>query len=329
VPMPQPGVDFDPAEDPPAGEAHPMLAKAKALFGATTTQWGLDYAWESDTPAQLAALLAVNHAEFVCRYVNDAGGKGITTAEVTALEAKGIIIGAIYETTGTDFTGGYNAGLTAGRNSLADMRARGAPAGSYCWYAIDTDTSDFTSTNNYLRGAKAGSGTYIAQLYGSYKVVEAAYAAGLGDKHWQTYAWSRGQLSSHAALYQYQNGVMIGGISMDRDRSLTHMSGPWAHFTTTPPPPPPGTFPAPANLTASKPKVAVALSWSPVTLNGKPPASYTVVAVGLDGKEYARASTPTTQYVMDNLNNGWTYKIRVWANGGPSAPPHAEITVKL
>jgi hypothetical protein len=66
-----------------------------------------------------------------------------------------------------------------------------------------------------------------------------------------------------------------------------------------------------------------------VTLAGKPPASYTVVAIGLDGKEYARDTTTTPQYLLQNLNNGWTYKVRVWANGGPSAPEHAEITIKL
>jgi hypothetical protein len=94
-------------------------------------------------------------------------------------------------------------------------------------------------------------------------------------------------------------------------------------------PPPPGTFPAPSRLAAGKQRVSVPISWAPVTLAGKPPASYTVVAVGLDGKEYARDTTTTTQYILQNLNNGWTYKVRVWANGGPSAPPHAEITIKL
>jgi len=100
----------------------------------------------------------------------------------------------------------------------------------------------------------------------------------------------------------------------------------WHHATVDPPP---VTFPAPTRLVTGKAHVSLAVSWAPVTLAGKPPASYTIVAVGLDGKEYARDTTTTTQYILQNLNSGWTYKVRVWANGGPSAPPHAEITIKL
>jgi Domain of unknown function (DUF1906)/Putative peptidoglycan binding domain len=225
VPVPQPGADFDEAGNP-------------AVPAAAAAQYGFDYAWQPDTPAGLVALLNANQATFVLRYVNDAvpGGKGIMAGEAAALQAAGIIIGALYETTGVDFTGGYDAGVTAGADALACMSARGAQAGAYCWFAIDTDTGDYAATNSYLQGAKAATGSYIAQLYGSYGVVEAAYAAGLGDKHYQTYAWSAGQLSAHAALYQYQNDVTVGGISMDRDRTLQPMRGPWADFTAPDPP---------------------------------------------------------------------------------------------
>lgn len=239
MPMPIPGQDFDPAADSPAADDHPAFTAA----AASATLWGLDYAWQHDTPAQLVALLRANSAQFACRYINDPGGKGLTDGETRALTAAGIIIVPVYETTGTDFTGGYDAGLTAGQRAAADLRARRAPGGAYCWFAIDTDTSVFAETNAYLRGAKAGTGPYVAQLYGSYAVVEAAAAAGLGSWHWQTYAWSKGKLSRHALLYQFQNAVMIGGISMDRDRTVQPMAGPWAH---------PAAAPAPAAPTAGQ-----------------------------------------------------------------------------
>jgi Domain of unknown function (DUF1906)/Putative peptidoglycan binding domain len=239
--MPVPGTDFDPAEHPPAPGDHPLLVAADQAGAA---QYGFDYAWQSDSPAQLVSLLKANQAQFVARYINDPGGKGITAAEAAALEAAGITICPVYETTGADFTGGYNAGVTAGRNAAADMHARGALAGSLCWLAIDTGTSDFGSTNAYLKGAKAGTGGYIAQLYGSYDVCEAAASSGLGSLHWQTYAWSAGKVSRHALLYQYQNAVSVGGISMDRDRTLQAMSGPWAHSGSAPKPPPPVTPPS-------------------------------------------------------------------------------------
>jgi len=241
VPMPVPGRDFDPAEHLPVTGDHPVLTRfARAAPSASAAiLWGFDWAWENLSDAQVVRLLTSNGADFACRYINDPGGKGITSSEAAALGAAGIIICPVYETTGTDFTGGYGAGVRAGQAAAAFMRSRGAPAGSLLWFAIDTGTSDFGSTNAYLRGAKAGTGAYIAQLYGSYAVVEAAYSAGLGSSHWQTYAWSAGKLSPHALLYQYQNGVMIGGVSMDRDRTLKAMSGPWAHAGSPPPPPPP------------------------------------------------------------------------------------------
>jgi|GEM_PF-1513191 len=210
------------------------------------TQWGLDYAW--GWTSSFAATLRSNGAQFACRYLSDPGGKGITLAEARLLESGGIIICPNWEVTGQDFTGGQSAGASDGQAAAAALRGLGAPAGTYCWFSIDTDTSDFAATNAYLRGAKAGTGSYIAQLYGSYAVVEAAAAAGLGSFHWQTYAWSGGKVSSHAALYQYQNDVMIGGVSCDRDRTLKQVFGPWAHFAAAPPAPPapppkPGTVP--------------------------------------------------------------------------------------
>jgi peptidoglycan hydrolase-like protein with peptidoglycan-binding domain len=242
MPMPQPGKDFDPDDHAPAPDDHELLTAA-----ALPTLWGFDYAWERDTPAQLINVLRANKAQFALRYINDAvpGGKGLTAAEAAALEHAGIIIGPIWETTGTDFTAGYNAGLADGRSAAAALRGHEAPAGTVCWFAIDTDTSNTSATNAYLRGAKDGTGSYIAQLYGSYGVVEAAAAAGLGSSHFQTYAWSRGQLSRHALVYQYQNGVMIGGISMDRDRTIQAMAGPWAHPASAPEPAPTPPHPQP------------------------------------------------------------------------------------
>lgn len=238
MPMPQPGVDFDEAEHPPAPEDHPLLART-AKAAASPTLWGFDYAWENLSLTKLIQVLNSNGTDIALRYLNDPGGKGMSRAEVAALDAANIMIGAIWEVGGTSFQGGYSAGLADGQAAVQIMRNLGAPAGSLCWFTVDTDTSSYGLTNAYLRGCKAGTAEMIAQLYGKYGVVEAAAAAGLGSSHYQTYAWSAGQLSSHAAVYQYQNGVMIGGVSMDRDRSLKPLSGSWARAGSTPPPPPP------------------------------------------------------------------------------------------
>lgn len=221
-PGPVPGTDFSEIDHP-----------AATIEATAVTAWGLDYAW-GWYPA-FAQVLVSNQAAFVCRYLSEPGTKGINRAELAALEAAGIMVCPNWEVSGNDFTGGYNAGFSDGQAAAAALRALGAPAGTYCWYSIDAQTSDTTDTGNYLRGAKDGSAEYVAQLYGPYNVVEAAAAAGLGSSHWQTYAWSGGQLSSHAALYQYQNGVTIGGVSTDRDKALQPLgSGPWANLGGAP-----------------------------------------------------------------------------------------------
>ena len=238
MPMPQPGVDFDEAEHPPASEAHPLIARA-AKAGAVQTLWGFDYAWENLSLARLIQVLTQNGTDIALRYLNDPGGKGISAAEARALDAANIMIGAIWEVGGTSFRGGYSAGLSDGQAAQSIMRNLGVSSGALCWFTVDTDTADYGSTNAYLKGCKAGTGPYIAQLYGKYGVVEAAAAAGLGTNHYQTYAWSAGKLSSNAAVYQYQNGVMVGGVSMDRDRTLKPLNGTWAHAGNSPVQPPP------------------------------------------------------------------------------------------
>ena len=70
----------------------------------------------------------------------------------------------------------------------------------------------------------------------------------------------------------------------------------------------------------------MAFKWDAVVVDGKPVASYTVEAWGLDGKRYAQAA-PATNAVTLSLVEGWTYEIRVWANGGPVAPPHAKLKI--
>lgn len=85
-------------------------------------------------------------------------------------------------------------------------------------------------------------------------------------------------------------------------------------------------FPAPSGLQET---ASVNLKWSPVNpINGEAPTGYTVVAMGLDGKEYFRDVVTEPSVTVTGLHLGWTFNILVWANGGAIAPPHAEIQVR-
>lgn len=80
--------------------------------------------------------------------------------------------------------------------------------------------------------------------------------------------------------------------------------------------------------TGLQPTATVSVRWNAVPpQDGKPPADYTVVALGTDGHEYFRTVTADTFCTLTNLALGWVYNVRVWANGGDVAPPHASITV--
>jgi peptidoglycan hydrolase-like protein with peptidoglycan-binding domain len=98
----------------------------------------------------------------------------------------------------------------------------------------------------------------------------------------------------------------------------------WAALNKNPGPPP---YPAPAGLAVGS--VSLTVHWDAVTVNGKAVASYTVEAVGLNGEVFARETPTTDSVVLSNLVSGWTYNIKVSANGGPGTPLQASIKVTV
>jgi hypothetical protein len=92
-------------------------------------------------------------------------------------------------------------------------------------------------------------------------------------------------------------------------------------------PPAPKPYPAPKNLKLGL--ISLELKWDAVTVAGVPVESYSVRAYGLNGKLFASENPVTNTCVLDGLVPGWTYKISVWANGGATAPPSANIKVTV
>jgi hypothetical protein len=95
-------------------------------------------------------------------------------------------------------------------------------------------------------------------------------------------------------------------------------------------PPDATSYPAPANLSLAGRRVSLGVHWNAVTakVNGALPTSYTVQCVQLNGVKGAPDQIVTgTSARFDLLTPGFQYHIYVWANGGATAPPHAEMTV--
>lgn len=165
---------------------------------------------------------------------------------------------------------------------------------------------------------------------GDYSGLNFAAAHGLTPVDWVA-AYGTTEPAVQHLFWQFTDAMTIPGVPGLCDCSVFHgsITDLAALAFSGQQPPPPAQFPAPTGLVAGTPHVSLPVSWNPVTANGQPPASYTVVAYGLDGNKYAQQTVTATTCTLTGLNHGWTYKVRVWANGGAVSPPHAEITVSV
>jgi hypothetical protein len=172
----------------------------------------LDIAWDRPTTAQIKATGAVG----VVRYFSPDATKNITAAEVTDYIANGISVGTVYESTAGRATAGQAAGA-ADAHLAEEQRVKvGLPNTHRHHFAVDSDVP-WSSVQAYFAGAASVVGLVRVGTYGSFRVIEGAYGYGI-RKLWQTLAWSGGQVSSHATLYQ-SGGTLLGGQA-DINRTL-------------------------------------------------------------------------------------------------------------
>lgn len=171
---------------------------------------------------------------FVCRYYDASGGsstKCLKASEVADLHTAGLGIVACFETCGGSCVcspcgaGYFTAaqGTFDGQQAHARAVAVGQPNNSPIFFAVDYDASDADlsgAITNYVNAFynEVFFGGFAVGVYGSYRVVEHAWYNWPGVyARWQTYAWSAGQVSAFANIYQYENGVALCGITVDKD----------------------------------------------------------------------------------------------------------------
>lgn len=96
-------------------------------------------------------------------------------------------------------------------------------------------------------------------------------------------------------------------------------------------------FPSPGGLHASDvTDKGFHLTWNPVKgPSGQAPGGYTVETWQLNNKLADKFTIPNRTWANEygpggrGLHPGWSYRTFVWANGGPQAPPHAQVLVPL
>jgi len=168
--------------------------------------------------------LAAGGMGFVCRYLVPEGyeWKRLTRPEAEAITEAGMQIISVFETSAGRPAGGANAGQADGVAAYKEAQLIGQPAGTTIYFAVDYDAqpADFDNIEAYLRAAGEQIPGYEAGVYGSYDVIEEMARRGAAKRFWQTYAWSRGQKSQEANIYQYRNDISMAGIGVDLNESF-------------------------------------------------------------------------------------------------------------
>jgi len=182
---------------------------------------GVDYMMRSDAAYPTFREAGVS---FVCRYLCPPGysAKLLTSDEAQAISAAGLGIVSVWETNPT-FAGYFTRDRGASDAVIARQVAQavGQPAGRPIYFTVDMNlpADQYAALDAYLNGLLAVTSEYPAGIYGSYYVCRKV--ADRVSWLWQTYAWSGGQLHPGVQLYQYSNGVQLGGVSTDLDRAFT------------------------------------------------------------------------------------------------------------
>jgi hypothetical protein len=179
-----------------------------------------------------AAAFKANGYEYVCRYLVPTANawKALTKVEAEIIQAAGMKIVSVFETTADRALGGREAGLQDGAIALKCAADVGQPEGSSIYAAVDfaPTPKQMQTVIDYIRGFNEATPAYSTGVYGSFDVINAVKGAGAASHFWQTYAWSNGQLAD-CQIFQYQNGDQY-----DEDTSYG-LEGWWGIEPVTPP----------------------------------------------------------------------------------------------
>lgn len=174
--------------------------------------------------AEKAKAMYAAGMRFACRYLVPASmaWKRLTRAEAEAITAAGLKIVSVFQRGTNDAKGGAANGARDGKAAYLEAKAIGQPEGTAIYFAVDYDAqpADYTAIEAYLRAAAKELPGYLVGVYGSFAVVEEMARRGACQRFWQTYAWSKGQVSKSANLYQYKNGQTLAGHQVDYNDGL-------------------------------------------------------------------------------------------------------------
>jgi hypothetical protein len=182
------------------------------------TRLGVDYSTRPANWDTFAGQLKAAGYSFVGRYLS-ANPKGITSAELAAMQKAGIDVYLYWETTANRALQGAQAGAQDAKAAEGLLATLGIPATTPVYFTVDTDTTG-PAVKAYFSGI--ASVVPVAQIgvYGSYQVVDYLLDNGLAHYANQTLAWSHKLVREGINLYQ-NGGAVIGGVSCDTETAYT------------------------------------------------------------------------------------------------------------
>ncbi|MCQ2009274.1 DUF1906 domain-containing protein [Sporolactobacillus sp. STSJ-5] len=155
----------------------------------------------------------------VGRYIGSPSSwKTLETAEVKALQAVGIKIYSIRQTTNNVASFfNYAKGVSEAKEAETWAHSINQPNGTAIYFSVDFDAkgSALAAVKQFFKGVDETLKDYKVGVYGSYGVIEALSETTYTDYYFQTYAWSGGKVSKYADLYQYKNGQTIADVTVD------------------------------------------------------------------------------------------------------------------
>lgn len=155
-----------------------------------TETLAVDYSFSRPSPATIKS----HGYHAVGRYLGGSASKQITKAEAASLHAAGLGIWLVYETSADRARSGKAGGVSDAHAAVKAANALGYPTRCPIFFAVDFDATA-AAVSAYFAGVISVLGD-MAGVYGGIKV------AGLATWTWQTAAWSGGELSPKAHLYQ-------------------------------------------------------------------------------------------------------------------------------
>jgi Domain of unknown function (DUF1906) len=176
--------------------------------------------------------------------------KPVTREYADSLRGAGLHIASVYQygkpgwPTPSDYTGGYDGGVSDAQTALRLHGAAGGPDSAPIYFSVDEDI-DFDTWKRlaveWFRGINSILGAARTGIYGHSRACAWAIADDVIGRSttpghrwaWQTKAWSYGEREPAAVLYQSvvvtasNPGVLLGGTHVDVDEVLAADFGQW------------------------------------------------------------------------------------------------------